>query len=86
MPILERLYNLEVEFHRQFRAASVDPAEAWSIHTSYALQNGYEPLIRSVGIVDAAMLNSLKERMVRGHDPRDVHAAYQSLRRLIAVA
>ncbi|WP_165227347.1 hypothetical protein [Aquisphaera insulae] len=86
MPVLERLYSLEVEFHRQFRAASANPAEAWSIHTSYALQNGYEPLIRSVGMVDAAMLSSLKERLGRGHDPRDVQAAFQSLRRLIAVA
>jgi hypothetical protein len=86
MPVLDRLYSLEVEFHRQFRAAAADPVEAWSIRTSYALQHGYEPLLRSMGVVDVAMLNSVKERLSRIHDPRDVLAAFQSLRQLIDVA
>lgn len=30
----------------------VNPAEAWSTHTNYALQDGYEMLLRSAVLVD----------------------------------
>jgi hypothetical protein len=76
---------LEVEFHRQFRTADTHPVEALSIHTSYALQQGYEPLLRTIGPVDSAELSIAKDRMIGLSDPRDVLAAFDSLRRLIVV-
>jgi hypothetical protein len=74
MSVLDRLYRLEIEFHRLFLAEGVDAVEAAGIHTSYALQNHYEPLLRAI------------ERMMGMGDPRDVQAASHSLRQLITVA
>lgn len=82
MSFLSQLYNLEIEFHRQFRHASLDAGEAWSAHTSYALQHGYERLLRSIGVVDPLALESIRDRMSQCEDPRDVMAAFHSLRRL----
>ena len=45
MTPLERLFLLEVEFHRRLRTQAPGTADASSLHTSYALQSGYEPLI-----------------------------------------
>lgn len=84
MSILDRLYTLEIEFHRRFRLEAINALEAWGIHTSYVLQNGYEPLLRTVGVVDTAELVRAKERMATLGDPRDVQAAFDSLRHLIA--
>jgi hypothetical protein len=86
MSVLDRLYRLEIEFHRLFRAEGVHAVEAAGIHTSFALQNGYEPLLRTIGIVAPADLAGATERMMGMGDPRDVQAAYHSLRRLIRVA
>jgi hypothetical protein len=82
MSVLDRLYILEIEFHRLFR--DVNAMEAAGIHTSYALQNQYEPLLRTVGLVDQSELAKAAGRMVG--DPRDVQAAYDSLRQFIRVA
>ena len=49
MPPLERLFRLEVEFHRRLRSEANEPPDAGGVHTSYALQAGYEPLLRSIG-------------------------------------
>jgi hypothetical protein len=86
MSVLDRLYRLEIEFHRLFRAEGVNALEAASVHTSYALQNNYEPLLRTVGIVDPSELAKAAERMMGMGDPRDVQAAFHSLRRFIRVA
>ena len=60
--------------------------EAAGIHTSYALQNGYEPLLRTVGVVAPSALAGAAERKMGMGDPRDVQAAYHSLRQLVEVA
>ena len=60
--------------------------EAAGIHTSYALQNNYEPLLHTIGGVAPSDLAWATERMTGMGDPRDVQAAYHSLRRLIRVA
>jgi hypothetical protein len=86
MSVLDRLYRLEIEFHRQFRAEGINALGAAGVHTSYALQNNYEPLLRTVGIVDQAELASAAERMMGMGDPRDVRAAYHSLRQFINFA
>ena len=82
MSALDRLYRLEIEFHRLFRAEGVNAVEAAGIHTSYALQNHYEPLLRTVGVMNPSDLARATERMMGMGDPRDVQAAYHSLRRL----
>ena len=60
--------------------------DASSVHTSDALQHGYEPLLRTVGIVDRPSLAETRDRRKGMGDPRDVQAAYHSLRHFIAVA
>jgi len=86
MSVLDRLFRLEIEFHRLFRSEGVNALEAAGIHTSYALQNHYEPLLRTIGVVAPSDLASATERMMGMGDPRDVQAAYHSLHRLIRVA
>jgi hypothetical protein len=83
MTVLDNLYSLEIEFHRRFRMEAINAVEAWSIHTSYALQHGYELLLRTVGTVDSAELAKVKDRMIGMSDPRDVQAAFRSLQQLI---
>jgi hypothetical protein len=83
MSVLERLYSLEIEFYRLFRAEAINSMEAAAVHTSYALQHGYEPLLRTVGTVDSSALTNTRDRMMRMGDPRDVQAAYRSLENLI---
>jgi hypothetical protein len=80
---LDRLYSLEIEFHRQFRLQASEAVEAWSVHTSYALQHGYEPLLRTLGPVASDALVKAKERLAGRCDPRDVQAAFHSLQQLV---
>ena len=86
MSILDRLFSLEIEFYRLFRAEGIHAFEAAGVHTSYALQNQYEPLLRTVGVVDPSELARATERMMGMGDPRDVQAAFHSLRQFINVA
>lgn len=86
MSVLDRLFTLEIEFHRLFRAEGVSPLEAASVHTSYALQHGYEPLIRAAGPVDPTDLAQAAERMTAIGDPREVRAACRSLQQFVAFA
>ena len=86
MSVLDRLDRLEIEFHRLFRTDGVHAMEAAGIHTSYALQNNDEPLLRTIGVVAPSDLAGATERMMGMGDPRDVRAAYHSLRLLIRVA
>lgn len=86
MSVLDRLYRLEIEFHRIFRAEGVAAEEAAGVHTSYALQNNYEPMLRTLGIIAPGDLAVATERMLAAGDPRDVQAAYRTLNRLVRVA
>jgi hypothetical protein len=83
---LDRLYRLEIESHRRFRADGVNAAEAAGVHTSYALQNHDEPLLRTIGVVNPADLVRATEQMTGMGDPRDVQAAYHPIRQLVRVA
>ena len=65
MSPLERLFRLEIEFHRRLRTSDADPAHAPEVHTSYALQSGYEQLIRDAGTVAAADIDGLRQRSRR---------------------
>ncbi len=86
MSALERLYCLEIEFHRLFRTQALSALEAASVHTSYALQNNYEPLLRMIGVVDPSDLARASERMMGMSDPHDVQAASHSLLQFVPIA
>jgi hypothetical protein len=85
MSPLEQLFHLEIEFHRRLRTQAPGTADARALHTSYALQAGYEPLIRSVGTVTARDLDQLNARLTLAGDARDVLAARDSLQRLLGI-
>jgi hypothetical protein len=82
---LEKLFALEIEYHRLLRAASVDSADTAAVHTSYALQSGYEPLMRSVGYVTNGDIERLMTRFALACDARDVLNARDSLTNLFGV-
>ncbi len=85
MPPLERLFRLEIEFHRRLRTQAPGTADTGALHTSYALQAGYEPLIGAVGTVTARDVDRLHARLTRACDPRDVRAARDSLKQLLGL-
>ena len=85
MPPLERLFRLEVEFHRRLRGAANGPPDAGGVHTSYALQAGCEPLLRSIGGVAAADVEALAGTLATGGDARDVLRARDSIIGLLGV-
>jgi hypothetical protein len=62
MAPLERLFALEVEFYRRLRTEARYTVDASAVHTSYALQTGYELLFRAAGRVTATDLTRLAER------------------------
>jgi hypothetical protein len=86
MAPLERLFALEVEFHRKLRWAAPSDAGVAALHTSYALQSGYEQLLRRVGSVTAQDVNRLTERLVLACDARDVLAARDALTTLLRLS
>jgi hypothetical protein len=85
MPPLERLFRLEIEFHRRLRTQAPGNVDVGALHTSYALQAAYEPLIGAAGTVTAGDLDRLHARLAQASDPRDVLAARDSLRRLLDI-
>jgi hypothetical protein len=86
MDALETLFHLEVEFHWRLRASDLGVYEVKSIHTSYALENGYERLIVQAGNVKAEAIETLATRNKLSEDPRDVQWARDSLLMLIPIA
>jgi hypothetical protein len=85
MSPLERLFTLEIEFHRKLRCEAPGTADPSALHTSYALQAGYELLLRGVGRVTAQDIARLTDRLLVAGDARDVLAARDSLIRLLDV-
>jgi hypothetical protein len=81
---LEQLFRLEVEYHQKLRVWGMDAAQASATHMSFALQSGYEQLIRECGHVTAAEVMKLTNRMV-SEDARDVLAARDSVLRLLGI-
>jgi hypothetical protein len=58
-------------------------ADSGSLHTSYALQAGYEPLIWAAGRVTAHDVEMMKERLTLAGDTRDILAARDSMLQLL---
>ena len=84
MPPLERLFLLEVEFHRRLRTQAPGTADTSALHTSFALQSGYESLIRAAGAVTARDIERIRRRHAAAADARDLLAARDSLRQLLS--
>jgi hypothetical protein len=85
MSPLERLFRLEIEFHRRLRTQAPGTADTRALHTSYALQAGYEPLIRAVGTATAQEIEQLHARLAVAGDARDLLAARDSLKQLLGI-
>jgi hypothetical protein len=83
MTPLERLFRLEIEYRRILRSDAPGTPEAFAPHTSYALQNGYDALIRGVGNVTTTQLKRMACELLTLGDPQDVRAAEESLIRLL---
>jgi hypothetical protein len=86
MPPLEKLFRLEIEFHRRLRTQALGTEDTRALHTSYALQSGYEPLIRAVGTVTVQDLERLQARLGLAADAGDILAARDSLRQLLGLS
>ena len=80
---LEQLFHLEVEFHRKLRTLAPGAGKTSGLHTSYAMQSGYEQLIRMIGNVSAHEIEQLGERLMLSGDTRDLMAARDSLKQLL---
>jgi hypothetical protein len=85
MSPLEQLFRLEIEFHRRLRTQAPDTEDARALHTSYALQTGYERLIRASGLVTAQDLDELTTRITFSGNIRDILAAHDSLKQLLGI-
>ncbi len=85
MSPLEKLFRLEIEFHRRLRAPVPGTIDAGSLHTSFALQTGYERLIAAIGPVTAADIERLRQRLFLAADRRDILAARAFLTQVLTI-
>ena len=79
MASLEQLFALEIEFYRKLRSEAPGTADASALHTSYALQAGYEPLLRRIASATIDQIDQLARNATLINDDRDVLAARDSL-------
>ena len=57
--------------------------ETIGLHTSYALQSGYDQLIRDIGVVAEQEIRQLRERLLTAGVVRDTIAARDSPKQLL---
>jgi hypothetical protein len=86
MTPLERLFSLEVDFHRLLRNAASSSHDRSSLHTSFALQNGYEQLLYAARGATATHVDALTLGYHSRGDSRDVIAARDSLNQLLGLS
>jgi len=85
MSPLEQLFALEIEFHRRLRTEAPGTGDAATIHTSYALQSGYEQLLKRVGRVTGPDIEAVRERLCLAGDARDVLSARDSVMKMLGI-
>jgi hypothetical protein len=66
--------------------APCGPCDSRSLHTSYALQTGYEQQLPAIGTVTARQVEHLRERFALAGDTRDLLAARDSLTQLLGIS
>ena len=84
MNALERLFLLEVGFHRRLRTQGFgDIVDCAGIHATYTMQCGYDGLIRAIGgTIFPRDLEKVRERLRLMCDARDLMAARDSVLKL----
>jgi hypothetical protein len=85
MTPLEKLFGLEMEFHSRLRTQAPGTVDSTALHTSHALQSGYEPLIRAAGLITADDIELIRQQQALVADLRDLLAARDSLRQLLGI-
>jgi hypothetical protein len=85
MSALERLFTLEIEFHRRIRTEALASGGDEGLHTSYAISSGYDLMLKRIRRVTAEEVERLRERFMLSGDARDVLAASDSLKRLLGI-
>jgi hypothetical protein len=80
MSPVEKLFCLEIEFHRRLRMQALGTADAGALHTSY------EPLIRAAGRVTGRDVELIGQRHAMAADARDLLAARESLKQLLGLS
>jgi hypothetical protein len=85
MSPLEQLFALETELHRKLRCEALGTADASALHTSYALQSGYERFLHGAGRVTERDVELLAERYSLAGDARDGFATRDGLTRLLCL-
>jgi hypothetical protein len=86
MSPLEQLFRLEIEFNCRLRVQAPGTGDTASLHTSCALQSGYETLLRNIGTVSLQDIETMRERLTLAGDVRDLLAARDSLRQLLRLS
>jgi hypothetical protein len=84
MSSLETLFRLELEFHRTLRTVTPGQDDG-NLHTSYALQSGYDQLLVAIPVVTDRQLEQLRDRFLLATDYRDVLAAHESVTQLLGL-
>ena len=85
MAPLEHLFALEIEFHRRLRNEAPGTQDASALHVSFALQAGYEPLLRRIVGVTIEQIDQEARNLTLTNDPRDVLDAHDSVARLLGL-
>jgi hypothetical protein len=80
---LSLLFLLEIDFHRQARAARLRAQEYAELHASFAIQHGYERRIARARGATAADLDRLSLELTPAADSGDVLRAAGSLRSIL---
>ncbi len=70
-------------FARRLRIQACPPDDIGDLHTSYALQNGYDMILRSTGPVAARDIERLKNRFLLTADSREMLSARNSVKQLL---
>jgi hypothetical protein len=85
VPPLEQLFCLEIVFYQRLRTLPPCTANTTGVHTSYALQCGYEQLIRQLGTATASDIEHIRQRLTLTYDTLDLLAARDSLEGLLGM-
>ena len=81
----ERLFALEIEYHRRLWQACSGHDDPSGLHTSWAIGMGYEKLIAQAPTLKANDVVQLAQRMMLAGDVRDVLAARDSVTRFLGI-
>lgn len=85
MSPLEQLFALEIEFHRRLRSEAPGTQDASALHVSFALQAGYELLLRRIVGATIEQIDQEALNLTLTNEPRDVLAARDSVTRLLGL-